>query len=83
VRLFGKSAATFWTVSFPVSIVATAAGSLFASAPGAAAGYMAGVELDKYLQAKPDTVYIGAPGRITIKGTLYDATAEEDEPLLR
>lgn len=82
VRLYGKDGVSFM-VSFPVTIMATAAGSLFASIPGGVAGYMAGVELDKYLEDKPNTVYIGAPGKISIKGTLYDASAEEDEPLLR
>jgi|GEM_PF-4814642 len=82
VQLVGKEAVST-LIALPVTLVATSTGLLIGNAAGAAAGYLGGVALGEYLVNKPNTVYIGAPGKITIKGTLYDATAEEDEPLLR
>lgn len=80
VRLVGKDTVSA-LIQLPVTLVATSTGLMIGNAAGAAAGYLAGVALGEYLVNKPNTVYLGAPGKISIKGTLYDASAEEVEPL--
>lgn len=44
-----------------------------------AAGIYGSGELLRYLDSKPETVYLGIPGKVTISGTLYSPKAEETE----
>lgn len=82
VRLVGKT-----EVSTGVGFIATAtfstAGMFLGNGPGALAGYYGGTEFMDFLVKKPDTIYIGVPGKLGVKGTLYDASGEMIEEVSR
>jgi hypothetical protein len=82
VRLYGKDRVDQGVEELGIFVFGST-GFFVAGVPGAVAGGVGASYLGEFLSKKPDTVYIGVPGKISVKGTLYDASADETEALLR
>jgi hypothetical protein len=80
IKLVGKDTVT--SVLAPMVVyTATSAGIIFGLGAGGVAGAVGGTKLAMYLNEQPSTAYIGVPGKVELKGTLYDPTVTTTEPL--